>query len=78
MAAPLPGLRRSQTAPERYQDHGGVAMAVAVGLGGLDQALDLALGQMLAGTQIGVLPPQWRLPLRDCRGAAPTSALPFL
>jgi hypothetical protein len=40
-------------------------MAMAVGLGGLDQALDLALGQMLAGAQIGVLPPQRQTPLRD-------------
>jgi hypothetical protein len=31
-----------------------------VGLGGLDQALDLALGQMLAGTQLCVRPPRRR------------------
>jgi hypothetical protein len=41
-------LRRAQTMSIRDQDHGGVAVAVAVALGGLDQALDLALVQMLA------------------------------
>jgi hypothetical protein len=32
----------------RDQDHAGVAMAVAVGPGDLNQTLDLALGEMLA------------------------------
>ena len=39
--------------PEGDQDHGGVAVAVAVALGGLDQLVDFSLGQMLgqAGQQ---------------------------
>src|SRR5262249_24068889 len=39
-----------QTMPEGQQDHGGVAMAPAVVPGSLNQPLDLALGQVLAGT----------------------------
>ena len=34
--------------PEADQDHGRIAMAVAVALGHPDQALDLVLGQVLA------------------------------
>ena len=41
------------------QDHGGIAVAPAVALGGLDQLLDLGLGQVLAGP-VGVGAP--------CRG----------
>jgi hypothetical protein len=40
--------------PGGDQDHGGVAVAVAVALGGLDQLLDLTLGQMLSGPQLAV------------------------
>src|SRR5262249_12384778 len=46
-----------QTMPEGQQDHGGVAMAPAVVSGGLNQPLDLALGQVLAGPIGGVGPP---------------------
>ena len=35
--------------PEADQDHGAVALAMAVALGGFDQLLDLALGQVFAG-----------------------------
>ena len=35
--------------PEGDQDHGAVALAVAIALGSLDQLLDLALGQVFAG-----------------------------
>ena len=56
-------LRRPQAVPVGDQDHGGVAVAVAVGLGGLDQLLDLGLGQMLARAQLGIRLPQRRLPL---------------
>jgi hypothetical protein len=34
--------------PEADQDHGRIAMAVTVAPGHLDQALDLALGEVLA------------------------------
>ena len=34
--------------PEANQDHGRIAMAVAVAFGHLHQALDLELGQVLA------------------------------
>jgi hypothetical protein len=37
-----------QAVPESDQDHGRVAMAVAMALGRLDQAFDLELGQVLA------------------------------
>jgi len=33
-----------QAVPEGYQDHSGVAVAVAITFGGLDQLLDLGLG----------------------------------
>jgi hypothetical protein len=36
------------------QDHGGIARAPAVALGGFEQALDLGLGQVFTGSQIGV------------------------
>ena len=39
------------------QDHGGVAMAVAIAFGGLGQALHLVVGQILACPQIGVFRP---------------------
>jgi hypothetical protein len=34
--------------PEADLDHGGIALAIAVALGDLDQALDLVLGEVLA------------------------------
>jgi hypothetical protein len=40
--------------PVGDQDHGGVAMAVAIAARGLDQLLHLALGQMLARAQVGI------------------------
>ena len=48
--------------PEADQDHGGVPLAVAVALGGLDQLLDLALGQVFAGPKLAV----WAAGRRDC------------
>ena len=36
--------------PIGQQDHRGVAMSVAVGLGRLDQLLDFSLRQVLTGT----------------------------
>ena len=41
-------LRHPQSVAETDQDHRRVAVAVAVALGRLDQALDLTLGQVLA------------------------------
>jgi hypothetical protein len=38
-----------------HQNHGGVAVAPAVALGSLDQALDLAVCQILAGPDIAIL-----------------------
>ncbi len=40
-------LGSPQTVPIGYQDHGRVPMTVAIGLGRLDQLLDLGLGQVL-------------------------------
>ena len=44
----------AQAVPVGHQDHGGVAVAPAVSLGGLHQPLDLGLGQVFAGAQLGV------------------------
>ena len=41
-------LRHSKAVPEADQDHGRIAMAVAVALSCLDQAIDLKLGEVLA------------------------------
>ncbi len=43
-----------QAVPVGHQDHGGVPVAPAVSLGGFHQPLDLGLGQVLAGAQVGV------------------------
>ena len=43
-----------QAVPVGHQDHGGVPVAPAVALGGVHQPLDLGLGQVLAGAQVGV------------------------
>ena len=40
--------------PEGYEDHGGVTVSPAVALHGLDQAFDLALGEMLPRSIFGV------------------------
>ena len=42
------------------QDHGGVAVPIAVGLGSLDQGLDFARRQVLAAAKLGVRTPPWR------------------
>jgi hypothetical protein len=42
-------LRRPQAVPIGQKDHGGIAVSVAVALGGVDQPLHLGLGQILAG-----------------------------
>ena len=43
-----------QAVPEGNEDHRRIAVAPAVGPGGLDQALDLSLGQVLADAVHGV------------------------
>ena len=40
--------------PVGDEDHGGVALAVAAGFGGVGQAMHLVVGQILARSQIGV------------------------
>ena len=47
-------LGSPQAVPEGEQDHGGVAVTVAVAPGSLDQRLDLVGGQVLPGSQFGV------------------------
>ena len=55
--------------PEADQDHGAVALPVAVALGGLDQLLDLALGQVFAGAKLAVRAAGRRnCPFYCCRG----------
>src|SRR5258705_7264284 len=53
----LTQLRGPQPVPEGDQDHGRIAMAPAIALGGGDQLLNLALGQMLARPDIRIRPP---------------------
>jgi uncharacterized protein with GYD domain len=42
--------------PEGNEDHRGVAVAVAIGLGDVDEPLDLLLGEVFTGPQFGVGP----------------------
>jgi hypothetical protein len=56
------GCCSAQAMPVSDQDHGGVAMAMAVALGGVAQALDFGVGQMLAAA-VGCVGPPTR---RDC------------
>ena len=44
----------TQAVPESHENHHGVAVAPAVALGRFHQPLDLGLGQILAGPQVGV------------------------
>ena len=43
--------------PEGQQDHGGVPVPVSIGLGGFDQGLDLAGGEVFARTKLCVRSP---------------------
>jgi hypothetical protein len=43
--------------PEGNQDHGGIPGAVPIALGGIDQLLDLALGQVFAWSDLAVWAP---------------------
>ena len=47
-------LARPQPVPVGDQHHGGIAVAVAILPGGIDQAGDLAIGEVLAGADLGV------------------------
>ena len=54
-------LGHSQAVPEADQDHGRIAVAVAVALGRLDQVLDLELREMLPiATRIPIAGPAQR------------------
>jgi hypothetical protein len=56
-------LRHAQTMPEADQDHGRIALAMAVALGRLDQSVDLKLGEVLAiAAHVAVAAPAQR----DC------------
>ena len=47
-------LGRPQTVAEGDKDHGGIPVTPAIGLGGIDQPIDLGAGQVLAGPVFGV------------------------
>jgi hypothetical protein len=53
--AQVADLGRPEAMPEGEQDHGGVAVTVAVALGRLDQRRDFIERQMLPCAQVGVL-----------------------
>jgi hypothetical protein len=59
--------------PEGQQDHRGVAVTVAVALGGFDKRLDFGRGKVFALAQFGVRPTQraGRLELRNRRRDKP-------
>jgi hypothetical protein len=52
--AQVADLGGAQPVPEGHEDQGRVPVTVAVGLGGLDQGLDLAGRQVLPGPKFGV------------------------
>src|SRR6516165_11159860 len=54
-------LADSQPVPIGNQDHGGVAMTVAVVASGDDQAVDLGAGQILSSSDVGVTLAGWGL-----------------
>ena len=53
-------LGRPQPVPIRDQHHGGITVAVAILPGGRDQPGDLAVGQVLAGADLGIAFAAWR------------------
>ena len=60
-------LGRPQAVPIGDQHHGGVAVAMAVLPGGSDQAGDLAIGEILAGADLGVAPTaRWARTFANC------------
>ena len=53
--------------PVGDQHHGGVAMAVAVGPGGFDEAVDLGVGQVFTRPHLGIANPfGWSAVWLDC------------
>jgi hypothetical protein len=58
--AQVANLGRPEPVPKGDQDHGRIPMTVAVSLRGLDQGVDLAGCQVLAGPKLGVRSPCWR------------------
>jgi hypothetical protein len=46
--------------PVGQKDHQRITIAVAVGLGGLDQLVDLVVLEILARPQLSVFQPTWR------------------
>jgi hypothetical protein len=55
-------LRRSQAMPVGQEQHQGVTVAVPVGLGRLNELIDLVGSQVLTGSQLGI---RWAR-RRDC------------
>src|SRR5258706_12861474 len=55
--AQVANLRRPEPVPKGDQYHGGVPVAISVDLGGLDQGVDFASCQVLAGAKLGVRSP---------------------
>ena len=63
--AQIDQLTDPQTMTIGHQDHGGVAVTVAVVLGLVDQTRDLGLGQIFARAQLGIRPPAANCSLFD-------------
>ena len=53
-------LGRPQAVAEGDKDHGRIPVTPAIGLGGIDQPIDLGAGQVLAGPGVGVRFPSRR------------------
>ncbi len=60
VTAQVADLGRPEPVAERHQDHGGVPVTVAVCLRSLDQGVDLAGREVLAGAKLGVRSPRRR------------------
>src|SRR5262245_18261410 len=64
LPAQVTELSRSQAMAEGQTEHRAVPMALPIALGGLDQKLDLVLGEVLAGAVVGIgSPPSRYCPL---------------
>ena len=60
-------LGRPKTMPIRDQHHSGIAVAVAILPGGDDQTIDLGVGQVLAGADLGVtFAVRWAPAIANC------------
>jgi hypothetical protein len=58
--AQVADLGGPEPVPEGDEDHGGVPMTVPVSLGGLDQGVNLARGEVLPGAKRGIRSPRRR------------------